>query len=141
MPLFLSRLDIGLLVMNLRIVLAACLCVSLGCNGGKSDLDKGIVSGTVTFDGTPVTNGQILFLPIEGTKGAASGASVVDGNFTVKGKGGIPFGKHRVEIRAAKPGAGGIDQQYLPSRYNDSSTLTAEVNPDTEQLEFALTSK
>jgi hypothetical protein len=128
--------------MKSRAFLVGCLfAASLGCGANTGSPDKVIVSGTVTFDAAPVTNGQILFFPIEGTKGAASGASLVDGTFTVTGKGGVPYGKHRVEIRAAKPGPGGVDAQYIPRQYNDASTLTAEVTPETEKLDFALTSQ
>lgn len=136
-----SRFGRERFVMKSRIIVVGCtLAACLGCGANTDGLDKVIVSGTVTYDAAPVTNGQILFFPIEGTKGAASGASLVDGTFTVTGKGGVPCGKHRVEIRAAKPGAGGIDTQYIPHRYNDASTLTAEVTPATEKLDFALKS-
>lgn len=82
--------------------------------------------------------GQIRFVPIEGTKGPTSGADIVDGKYTVVNRGGVPFGTHRVEIRAYrvdedaqpvgefdpayKPGEKPLEQ-YLPDQFNDRSQL------------------
>jgi len=70
---------------------------SLGCGGQR---DTVIVSGTVTFDGKQVENGDIRFFPARGTGTRASGAPIIDGKYVAKYKGGVPIGTHRVKIRA-----------------------------------------
>jgi hypothetical protein len=130
------------------LLLLATLAASCGCGSSNSGVEKVVITGTVTYDGTPIPNGEVRFYPIEGTKGAVSGGPIRDGAYTAQGKGGVPVGKHRVEIqgfRAAKGSEslpeGGSAEQYLPAQFNENSTLTAEVTPDTENLDFALTSK
>ena len=118
------------------------LIVMCGCGFGQSDVVK--VFGTVTYGGQPLGKGQIRFRPIEGTKGPTSGAEIVNGQYTVTNRGGVPFGKHRVEIRAHRPDedAGPVGdfypgyepgdkplEQYIPARYNTQSELT-EVVPE-----------
>ena len=76
-------------------LLLASLCVA-GCGGG---LDVIPVHGTVTFAGKPIPDGEIRFVPIEGTKGPASVGNIVNGEYKVEARGGVPVGKHRIEIR------------------------------------------
>ncbi len=71
-----------------------------GCGGGQ--LDARIVEGRVTSGGEPVELGQIRFVPIDGTSGPASVATIRDGHYRIEARGGVPFGKHRVEIDAQK---------------------------------------
>lgn len=61
----------------------------LGCGGGLS------VSGTVTYDGKPIEDGQISFLPAGG-KGTPAGAPIVGGKYRVDE--GLTIGPRRVEI-------------------------------------------
>jgi hypothetical protein len=124
------------------------LAVLAGCGGGNSGLQKVIVSGTVTLDGSPIADGNVRFYPIEGTKGAVSGGPIHDGVYAAHGKGGVPVGRHRVEIQAYRPAKGqpassegASIEQYLPPRFNENSTLTAEVTTETEKLDFALSSQ
>ena len=110
-----------------------------GCGSG-SDLDKVIVEGTVTYQNQPIPNGEILFIPIEGTEGPVSGGPIKDGAYIAKGRGGIPVGKHRVEIRAYRPPSraatgelaveGGPAEQYLPGKFNQQTELQVEITSD-----------
>lgn len=125
---------------------------AIGC-GKPSGLDKVVVSGQVTLDGQPISNGEIRFIPSAGTIGPVSGGPIKDGVYTAKGKGGVPLGNHQVEIRAYRANAksqgqagvggneGGAAQQYLDKRYNDQTTLTATIDANTETKNFELTSK
>lgn len=124
------------------LLLSSCLLVGIsGCGQPKSAPDKSIVSGVVTFDGQPIVSGLIMFHPTGNTKGPVSGASVVNGMYIVKNKGGIPHGTHWVEIRTIMSGtADQSSKQFLPAKFNDQSTLTAEITADTETLDFVLTS-
>ena len=103
------------------------------------------VSGTVTFDGAPMPDGDILFIPVDPALGPEPG-TIKDGKYTVKAR----EGKKRVEIRASKilpggaKGAGGepVPEDYLPQKYNSESTLTAEVKSSGEnKVDFPLTGK
>jgi len=89
------------------------------------------VNGTVTLDGAPLAEGDVLLL---------NSAGLAPDTLPVKGgafQGMAKPGKVRVEIRSyrpAKPPTTPIPQEstpgpenYLPARYNTESTLTAEV--------------
>jgi hypothetical protein len=89
------------------------------------------VSGTVTLDGQPLAEGDILFLPLDPALGPDAG-QIRDGKFTFQAK----AGPKRVAIRASRPsriptamGETTIWKNYLPSRYNSQTTLQAEVSP------------
>ena len=103
------------------------------------------VSGTVTYEGAPVADGDLLFLPADTTI-APEPATIKDGKYTLKAR----EGKKRVEIRASKilpggaKGAGGepVPEEYLPRKYNSDSTLTAEVKASGDnKIDFPLTAK
>ena len=131
-----------------KYLVALSLLVACGGCGGGSAPEKVIISGVVTYDGKPVANGEVRFYPIEGTKGAVSGGPIRDGAYVAQGKGGVPIGKHRVEIQAFRPAKGhesnpegGPVDQYLPARFNESSTLTEQITTETKKIDFALSSK
>ena len=106
------------------------------------------VSGTVTLDDKPVPDGDILFLDANNQLGPDAGR-IADGRFAFQAK----EGKKKVEIRAfhlqkplksdGSPGSGdSIAIGYIPERYNNKTTLTAEVVPSgSNQYEFKLSSK
>lgn len=122
-----------------------------GCSK-PTGLDKVVVQGTVTIDGQPIPNGEIRFIPTQGTTGPISGGPIKDGVYIANGKGGVPLGNHQVEIRAfraktngqgqaGQPGfEGGPAEQYLDQKYNDRTTLTATIDADTTTKDFQLTS-
>lgn len=134
--------------------LFAVVCfVSGGCGGG---LDKVVVDGDVSYQGEPVVNGEILFYPSGATQGPVSGASIKDGHYEAVGKGGVPVGTHRVEIRGFRAAGlsksqaaaathaemeGGIREQYLPKKFNEETTLEATVPGETSRttINFTLT--
>ena len=126
------------------------LLVAAGC-GGRSGPEKVEVSGMVVFDGEPITNGEILFYPMEGTPGSVAGGPIKDGKYLAQSRGGVPVGKHRVEIRGfqspSRPGRGdlavegGPAEQYVPPEFNTRSTLTAQIDSSTTTKDFDLSSK
>jgi hypothetical protein len=81
-------------------ILVASLLCSVGCNRPRIPLVT--LHGTVTCGGQKVDTGRIVFVPIEGTPGPASVAEITDGQYTIKSRGGVPVGKHRVEVIAMK---------------------------------------
>lgn len=132
--------------------------VSLGCGG--SAVDKVEVQGSVLYEGKRVLNGDIRYQPIEGTSGRATQAPIIDGEYSILQKGGVPVGKHQVKIRAfilegLGPIGGGSNagdmmggsgrqkkgipnriyvsegrENYLPNQYNDRTELVRIVSPD-----------
>lgn len=118
----------------MKALAGACILAALwtaGC-GSESAIDRVPVEGTVTFNGSPVKNGQIRFYPIEGTPGPVAGSPIVEGKYSVVNKGGVPIGKHRVVIEGYEAPAAGADAdagsiQYLPDKFNRQSTLTSEI--------------
>ncbi|NLF07541.1 MAG: hypothetical protein GX594_06110 [Pirellulaceae bacterium] len=83
------------------IPLALLLAVPLGC--GKSDsLDRKILEGDITCGGKKVASGTVRFVPIEDTAGPMTAALIIDGHYRAFNRGGVPLGKHRVEIQAQR---------------------------------------
>jgi hypothetical protein len=124
-------------------LVAICLAGLLVCGGcGRKEMFA--VSGKVTFDGEPVSNGEIQFLPPIGEKGAPVAGRVENGQYHLLSK----AGPKRVSIRAARvmgtavPNAmGAAFVDYIPAKFNSESTLTAEVQPsDDNQFNFDLQS-
>lgn len=129
------------------VVLFFCMATMVGCGGGGG-IEKVVVSGTVTWQGEPVPNGEIRFQPVGDTEGPVAGAPIKDGKYTVEGRGGVPVGKHLVKIQAyraaqgkedpALRGEGGPAEQYLPPEYNDKSEMTVEVSRKNAKHDFNL---
>lgn len=129
-----------------------------GCGGGESGPPRAAVEGRVTYEGTPLKRGIIVFVPAEGTSGPKTSASIVDGAFKLDADGGPLVGRHTVEIEAldetlapddeqaiARMKAEGIkrvDVIKLPPVYNRNSKLTADIKPEQDNtLTFSLTAK
>ena len=117
-------------------VAAALLPALTGC--AKSDgIPRVPLSGSVTFQGEPVADGQVRFIPKPGTTAPLTIATISNGRYDTAGSGGVPVGQHRVEIRAYDPGTAapkGPDdprrKQLLPAKYNVQSTLELVVNAE-----------
>ncbi|WP_425395365.1 hypothetical protein [Aeoliella sp.] len=115
----------------------------LGCGRG-SEIPKAVVYGTVSYDGQPISQGKIYFYPIDGTPGGVSGGPINEGKYEATGKGGVPVGRHRVQVQgfrapASLPdGEAGAPEQYVPEKYNRSSELTFEVPSGQRRVEHNL---
>jgi hypothetical protein len=113
-----------------------------GCSG------KPAVSGTVSYKGEPVDDGGISFVPVGG--GAAAGAAIADGPYTVEPARGPAPGQYKVEIYWNKktgktvPTPGDQDvkkpetKQAIPPKYNTQTQLTADIKPGRNVLDFNL---
>lgn len=141
------------------------LCLSLlaGCGDGRPE--RVPVTGRVTYQGEPVTNGTIYFWPDDGPQ--ARGNIAPDGSYrlrTFEKSDGAVLGRHTVTIEAKEVTAAGPEPQSMeeefelfsdpntealpaprvrwlvPERYADRSTsgLTAEVTPDENTIDFDL---
>ncbi len=109
--------------------------LSAGC--GPSGPERAIVTGAVTYQGQPIANGVIRFVPTGQTKGPAAGASIENGTYEANLKGGVVVGVNRVEITAVQPRSDpagrdiaameGAGVQYIPEQYNLQSTLNVTI--------------
>lgn len=110
-------------------LLAWCV-LAAGC--GPSGPATHPVSGTVTFNGEPMPDGYITFIPEDPTVGP-EGGPIAGGKFSFRAR----EGAKKVKIEASRP-VGPVDpvmgqarkEQYIPEKYNRSTTLAEEVTPD-----------
>jgi len=94
----------------------------IGCGGSDTR-----ISGTVSYDGEPISKGQIVFMPADG-KGTPEGGEIVDGKYTVKA---ISPGKKIVQISAAKESAAPVHnlEDMVGKGKNTTKISTAPVIP------------
>jgi hypothetical protein len=107
---------------------------------GCSRPDTVEVSGNITWQGTPIPHGEVVFLADDPHVGVGAG-KINAGAYRFRCK----PGKKRVEIQAArntgKREAEGmpISELYIPTRYNRESTLTVDVTLDgNDKFDFEL---
>ena len=137
-------------IFHLLLVIGCLLTLLIGCDGSPK---RYAVQGMVTLDRKPLEKGYLTLAPQEGTASPTAGASITRGQFSIAAAGGVFPGKFRVEITSTRPSTnrvpnlrgGGwfenVDEQFLPSRYNSQSELTAEVKSDApNEFKFELTS-
>ena len=104
------------------------------------------VSGTVTFDGTPVAEGEIVFRDAAGQT-RSCGGQISDGKYSFEAS----PGNKKVEITARREVPGEFDtsnpgektplvEEYIPAMYNTETTLTAEVSSSQKTFDFELKS-
>ena len=129
------------------ILLLFCLLI-FGCGAGK---EKIAISGSVTFDGEPVANGEIEFQPNKPGERPAMG-TIVGGKYRISERFGAKPGKYSVSIIARREaklqGQGNpyatdavATQQYIPPQYNVSTTLQVDISAATAVHDFELVSK
>ncbi len=110
------------------VVLGLALCLALvGC--GSDRLSVGEVHGAVTAGGQKVETGTVRFVPIDGTKGPATTARIQNGEYRADARGGVPLGKHRVEVAAEKKTG-----RKIKSRQSIEDLLTDETVPMAPQV-------
>jgi hypothetical protein len=116
---------------------------------GCAEPTTGIVTGTVTVDGSPASEGSsIAFFPIDG-KSSTAGAEIIDGKYEAT----VPLGQVKVEIRVPKVVGQRklydtpdspiklVMDESLPAKYNDASELTLDVQPGENEQDYDLTTK
>lgn len=113
--------------MRTSFALLLVLLVSFGA-AGCSDDGFAEVSGSVTLDGAPLPEGEILFIaPDNGS--APTAGKITNGRFTVRAS----YGTKKVQINATRDtGRKEIDgwpirESIIPEEYNSRTGLTADV--------------
>ncbi|MDB5339875.1 MAG: hypothetical protein JWN70_5494 [Planctomycetaceae bacterium] len=124
------------------------VCVLAGCGGGTKPIQS--VSGKVTLDGKPVTEGIVNFVS---AGGFAASAPIKDGAYSIARSqfgSGIPLGDYKVAVESAPPpdplaksSQAASNPVQIPKKYRDpgSSGLTAKVEKASKPFDFALESK
>ncbi len=125
------RLTVGIVTTGLLLTLAGC---------GESGPKKYPVSGTVTFDGQELPEGDIIFFPESKAVGPEA-TKIKDGKYSLK----VHQGNNRVEIRATRPVPGKKGpmgeqaiEDYIPDKFNNKSTLAADVGEGKVEHNFDL---
>lgn len=115
----------------------------IGCGGASGDLpDTAPVTGTVTYNGEPVPNAQVMFYPDEGPKPAV-GTADENGVYSLttfeKGDGAIP-GTHVVTVTAYDNSSEGVSMNSLvPEKYSTRTSSPLKVTvADQEKNEIPL---
>jgi hypothetical protein len=124
-----------------------------GC-GNKSNLIS--VSGNITFDGQPLPDGTIAFIPA-GAIGSPTAAKIKNGKYNAR----VSAGSMIVRITAEKNYAENeikelkedpmhksdplfkpenFKKQYIPKIYNELSILKEEINDSAKNIDFNLKS-
>jgi len=110
-----------------------------GCSKGDQP-DLGDVQGTVTLDGQPLAQATVVFRPAGGGR-ASQGITNEAGKYEIiyiRDIKGAKLGSHKVAITTATETN---PEERVPAQYNRQTTLTAEIQPGTNQCDFDLTTK
>lgn len=126
-----------------RLAMVACVAWCLAGCGRATGPATYPVSGTVTLDGKPLSKGNVIFYPEAENMPAVMG-KLADGRYSFP----AVAGRQRVAIQAVadKPrevgkGLPPVFESIVPSRYNESTTLSADVSPEgPNRFDFDLTS-
>ena len=115
--------------------IVCCLLALVGltaCSGGESLPELATVTGTVSLDGNPLPAANVLFQPQQGK--TAFAMTDENGKFELmynQDVTGATPGNYTVKISKEKnpeePG-----NELLPAKYNEQTTLTADVKADQE---------
>ncbi len=100
---------------------------------------RGSITGTVTFNGAPVTGGTISFIPT--TRGQFPGNGTIDasGNYSVPA---CPVGPVKIIVRTTKPSPevkGAPAYVEIPPLYSDPTTTTLEYTVKSGQQTHPVT--
>lgn len=126
-----------------------------GCGGDSSDQPElGQVKGTVTMDGSPLAGVSVTFSPDSGRP--ATGKTDIAGNYEliyIRNTPGCKLGHNKVMISNSteedemeQEGDDAVqtapsDEKMIPAKYNDKTTLEADVQPGENTFNFDLKKK
>jgi hypothetical protein len=121
----------------------AALMLALFAASCSSDNTLVAIGGSVTLDGAPLPDGDILFTPANPQFGS-EGAKIKDGAYQAT----VRPGQTKVQIRASRPVPGKkgpmgeqLIEDYIPAKYNDQSNLSIDVSTSRRKHDFQLQSK
>jgi hypothetical protein len=127
-----------------RIVEVAVICGLLAAIGGcgPNGPERVRVSGTVTYQGKPLPDGTISFVPIGKTAGLPADVAILQGQYDAKIQSGLLVGDYQVRIEAQRERSGPPQlaggrfawrerhrEQVIPAKYNTKSELKVTIEP------------
>lgn len=130
------------MALMLRNRLAICLMTGLatmvlvGCGQDTNPLGRQPITGTVTFQGSPLASGSIEFAPQGQGVQTSGGAVIKDGKYEIDAEHGLPAGKYLIRISAADgdaaveamPGdSSEVAEELIPASYNTESEHVVDV--------------
>jgi len=129
------------------------LLLPAGCSRGYDGPRRAAVSGSVTFDGIPITSGVINLIPTDGSASRKASAPIEGGVYRIPEPKGPNPGKCKVEISWLRPTGRKIESrndpaaflmvdetvEMIPSQYNTQTTLRVEIMPGLNKCDFQLT--
>ena len=95
------------------------------------------VKGKVTFDGRPLNNGTIQFLPTDGNYRKAASAAVVDGRYGISV---LVTGEKVVSVVGVRNESKGPEPQPLPDNL-EGNRVTVVVRPGRNTCDITLDTK
>lgn len=130
------------------------LSVWVAVSGGCSEqVTRVSLSGTVSFDGEPIEDGQIAFEPLG--EGKMEFGIITKGEYTIPKEFGLVPGKYLVRITGNRPTGKKAEpspflkegdsleiyEQYIPLEFNTGSKLKVKIEAERElQKDFAISS-
>jgi len=102
-----------------------------GCSRGS---DFVVVRGEVTYQGTPIEDGAIKFVPAPGTQAPVRSAMIKQGTYETSQRGALAVGTYRIEIRSYTGGSGDGRQIDPYDRYVDPNSTTPKPQPRRQLL-------
>jgi len=123
---------------------ALAICCHLGCSTKGPELGR--VEGTVTLDGEPLPEALVTFKPKKGRPSLAE--TDADGRYSLSYRvdaTGARIGTHKVTITTFKRADELFIKKDVPERvpwkYNRRTTLSAQIEPGSNTIDFDLVSR
>jgi len=127
-----------------HVVLLIVVAVSAGCGAPTANYSMIPVEGTITFEGEPLSNAEVMFDSPDGPRGF--GVTDENGMFSVKTRqfgAGLPAGKYRVLVTSSEKtrirGAG--KPVTLATSYRESGVARVSIEAGMQPFAFDLTAK
>jgi len=128
------------------LILIGCLAIALqGCNKKNEQFE---IRGRVAYQGQPIADGKVLFMPIDESLPQAI-AKIVDGEYTTASPGGVFVGEYKVQVFGYRAtgkvqdlgelyGTQEQREQYVPTKFNRETELTVEISSEKSEYDFDL---
>lgn len=120
-----------------RFSCVAVIALLIGAGCGKQP--EPTVKGLVTYDGTPIEKGEIIFQPVAG-EGKVVAGQIVNGQYNLS----CSLGEMKVEITGTREEGVAKDGlpnfvSFVPKKYNSDSNLTEKIESTGENIiDFSL---